>query len=122
MSTRHLRIDAHMHWWTIHRNDYSWLTPELTELYRNFGAAEAEPLLAAGRIDEVILLQAAPTGAETSRAALTSAGLPKPIMALTTAGCARENCSAAVGNGTLCAEQSSSNCWMRLTTSAGAGA
>jgi L-fuconolactonase len=61
----HPRIDAHMHWWTTRRSDYGWLTPELPSLYRNFGPAEAEPLLAASQIDGVILVQAAPTVAET---------------------------------------------------------
>ena len=59
------RIDAHMHWWTTRRDDYGWLTPDLPGLYRDFGPAEAEPLLAASAIDGVILVQAAPTLAET---------------------------------------------------------
>jgi len=65
MNTLQPRIDAHMHWWTIRRDDYGWLTPNLPALYGDFGAAEAEPLLAAGHIDGVILVQAAPTEAET---------------------------------------------------------
>lgn len=63
--SRAARIDAHMHWWTTRRDDYGWLTPNLQELYRDFGPAEAEPLLAASAIDGVILVQAAPTLAET---------------------------------------------------------
>ena len=59
------RIDAHMHWWSILRNDYGWLTPELGTLYRDFGAVDAQPLLAAAHMDGVILVQAAPTEAET---------------------------------------------------------
>lgn len=59
------RIDAHMHWWTTRRSDYGWLTPDLQELYHDFGPAEAGPLMAAASIDGVILVQAAPTLAET---------------------------------------------------------
>ena len=59
------RIDAHMHWWSTRRSDYGWLTPELPTLYRDFGPAEATPLLEAARIGGVILVQAAPTLAET---------------------------------------------------------
>lgn len=65
MSEPALRIDAHMHWWSIQRQDYGWLTPELTALYRDFGPTQADPLLAAARIDGVILVQAAPTVNET---------------------------------------------------------
>lgn len=54
-----------MHWWTLERDDYGWLTPDLTALYRDFGPADAEPLLAAAHIDAVILVQAAPTVEET---------------------------------------------------------
>lgn len=59
------RIDAHMHWWSIERRDYGWLTPDLGLLYRDFGPLDAAPLLAAAGIDGVILVQAAPTEAET---------------------------------------------------------
>jgi L-fuconolactonase len=31
-----MRIDAHQHFWRLERNDYSWLTPELTALYKDF--------------------------------------------------------------------------------------
>ena len=59
------RIDAHVHWWNTRRTDYGWLTPEMGELYRDFGPAQTEPLLSAAGIDGVILVQAAPTEAET---------------------------------------------------------
>jgi len=59
------RIDAHMHWWTPQRGDYGWLTASLPTLYRDFGPQDAEPLLRSAGIDGVVLVQAAPTLAET---------------------------------------------------------
>ncbi len=59
------RIDAHQHFWTVERNDYGWLTPELKPLYRDFGPADLAPLLKEASIDRTILVQAAPTVAET---------------------------------------------------------
>ncbi|MCZ8183694.1 MAG: amidohydrolase family protein [Beijerinckiaceae bacterium] len=60
-----MRIDAHQHFWALARGDYGWLTPELAAIHRDFGPADLAPLLAAGRIDRTILVQAAPTEAET---------------------------------------------------------
>lgn len=59
------RIDAHQHFWTVKRNDYGWLTPKLKPLYRDFQPADLAPLLAEGGIARTILVQAAPTVAET---------------------------------------------------------
>jgi L-fuconolactonase len=60
-----MRIDAHHHLWTLARGDYSWLTPDLAPIYRDFDLADLAPLLAAARIDGTILVQAAPSEAET---------------------------------------------------------
>ncbi|MEM9250308.1 MAG: amidohydrolase family protein [Pseudomonadota bacterium] len=60
-----MRLDAHQHFWAIARGDYGWLTPELTALYRDFGPDDLAPLLAAQGIEGTILVQAAPTVAET---------------------------------------------------------
>lgn len=60
-----LRIDAHQHFWQPARGDYGWLTPELKPLYRDFGPTDLAPLMAATRIDRSIVVQAAPTIAET---------------------------------------------------------
>jgi L-fuconolactonase len=60
-----MRIDAHHHLWRPARGDYGWLKPELTALYRNFDAEDLQPLLRAADIDATILVQAAPTEAET---------------------------------------------------------
>ena len=59
------RIDAHQHFWQLARGDYGWLTPDLAPLWRDFGPADLRPLLDACGIDRTILVQAAPTEAET---------------------------------------------------------
>ncbi|PDT76042.1 amidohydrolase family protein [Bradyrhizobium sp. C9] len=61
-----MRIDAHHHVWTLARADYGWLTPERGPIYRDFGLADLMPHLAAAAIDGTILVQAAPTEAETA--------------------------------------------------------
>ncbi len=60
-----LRIDAHQHFWTLARGDYGWLTPELVPIYRDFGPNDISPLLDDANVDGTILVQAAPTVAET---------------------------------------------------------
>jgi L-fuconolactonase len=60
-----MRIDAHHHLWTLARGDYAWLTPELAPIYRDFSLSDLAPHLAAARIEGTILVQAAPTEAET---------------------------------------------------------
>ncbi|HEY2835307.1 MAG TPA: amidohydrolase family protein [Rhizomicrobium sp.] len=60
-----MRIDAHHHLWRPARGDYGWLTPDLRPLYRDFDAEDLQPMLQAAKIDATILVQAAPTEAET---------------------------------------------------------
>jgi L-fuconolactonase len=60
-----LRIDAHQHFWQIARGDYGWLTPALGPIHRDFTPDDLAPLLARHGIDRTILVQAAPTEAET---------------------------------------------------------
>ena len=60
-----MRIDAHHHLWRVDRGDYGWLTPDLGPLYRDFDAETLQPLLKTAGIDATILVQAAPTEAET---------------------------------------------------------
>ena len=60
-----MRIDAHQHFWTLARGDYGWLTPELEAIHRDFGPSDLKPLLDAEGIDGTVLVQAAPTVAET---------------------------------------------------------
>jgi L-fuconolactonase len=60
-----MRIDSHQHYWSLARGDYGWLAPELAPIYRDFGPDDLKPLLASADIDRTILVQAAPTEAET---------------------------------------------------------
>lgn len=60
-----MRIDAHQHYWRIARGDYAWLTPALGVIHRDFGPEDLRPLLEANGIERTILVQAAPTEAET---------------------------------------------------------
>jgi L-fuconolactonase len=60
-----MRIDAHHHVWELARGDYGWLTPELAPIYRDFSLSDLSQHLANGRIEGTILVQAAPTEAET---------------------------------------------------------
>src|SRR5688500_11194360 len=60
-----LRVDAHQHVWSLARGDYHWLTPRLAPIYRDFTLDDLRPELTAARIDATVLVQAAPTIAET---------------------------------------------------------
>src|SRR6202045_1196853 len=60
-----MRIDGHHHLWTLGRGDYGWLTPELAPIYRYFCLSDLAPHLSATHIEGTILVQAAPTEAET---------------------------------------------------------
>ncbi|MDH3582204.1 MAG: amidohydrolase family protein [Hyphomicrobiales bacterium] len=60
-----MKLDAHQHFWRTARADYGWLTPESGVLYRDYLPADLEPLLNTTAIDGTILVQAAPTVAET---------------------------------------------------------
>jgi len=60
-----MRIDAHQHFWRISRGDYFWMRPDVEALYRDYGPEDLHPLLARHGIDRTILVQAAPTVAET---------------------------------------------------------
>jgi L-fuconolactonase len=62
-----IRVDAHHHVWRLDRGDYGWLrpTPELRRIYRDFDLAELRPQLAKAGIGATLLVQAAPTLAET---------------------------------------------------------
>jgi L-fuconolactonase len=59
------RIDSHQHFWRRDRGDYTWLTPELAPIYRDYLPADLEPQLAIAGIGSTILVQAAATVEET---------------------------------------------------------
>ncbi len=60
-----MRVDAHQHFWRLDRGDYGWLTPDLAAIHRDFGPADLKPLSAAAGVEATVLVQAAPTAAET---------------------------------------------------------
>ena len=59
------RVDSHHHVWRLDRGDYGWLTPALAPIYRDFTLADLRPLLAAADVTATVLVQAAPSVAET---------------------------------------------------------
>ena len=59
------RIDAHHHVWRLDRGDYGWLTPAQGAIYRDYTLANLKPLLTATGVEATVLVQAAPTRAET---------------------------------------------------------
>jgi L-fuconolactonase len=59
------RIDAHQHFWRRDRGDYTWLTPDLGPIYRDYLPADLAPQLARAGVAKTVLVQAAATVAET---------------------------------------------------------
>lgn len=59
-------IDAHQHFWRVDRGDYVWMTSEVQPIVRDFGPEDLKPFLDRHGIDQVILVQAAATEAETA--------------------------------------------------------
>ena len=57
-------VDAHQHFWDPARGDYGWLKPD-NPIHRVYGTADLRPLLVQTGVDATILVQAAPTPAET---------------------------------------------------------
>ena len=75
-----IRVDAHHHVWRVGRGDYGWLTPDLP-ICRDYGLDELRPLL--GDVTATVLVQAAPTEAETGfllRTARGSGGLVRGVV------------------------------------------
>jgi L-fuconolactonase len=60
-----IRIDAHQHYWSLQRGDYGWLTPRETALYRDFAPEHLSQELAQCSVHATVLVQAAPTEAES---------------------------------------------------------
>jgi len=58
-------IDAHQHYWRVQRGDYDWLGSAPQVLRRDFLPFELDPHRAAAGVRRAILVQAAPTEAET---------------------------------------------------------
>lgn len=78
-----MRVDAHHHVWRLDRGDYGWLTPDLP-IHRDYGLDDLRPLL--GDIQATVLVQAAPTEAETAfllETAGASGGLVRGVVGWT---------------------------------------
>ena len=60
-----MRIDAHHHVWSVARGDYGWLERAPEIIRRDFSLTDLAPFLARHAIAATILVQAAPTLAET---------------------------------------------------------
>jgi L-fuconolactonase len=58
-------IDAHFHSWLLSRGDYGWLTPALPVIYRDVSIADWQAQAAPHGVKAGVLVQAAPTEAET---------------------------------------------------------
>jgi len=62
------RVDSHCHLWDLSRGDYDWMDtsdPAMQPIARDFQFDDIAPVLSAAGIDEVVLVQAAATEAET---------------------------------------------------------
>lgn len=60
-----MSIDAHFHCWQLSRGDYGWLTPSLAPIYRDVAISDWQQQAAPHGVDGGVLVQAAPTEAET---------------------------------------------------------
>jgi L-fuconolactonase len=58
-------VDAHFHCWQLARGDYGWLTPALAPIYRDVAIADWRAEAAPCGVQGGVLVQAAPTEAET---------------------------------------------------------
>lgn len=60
-----MRVDAHHHFWDPDRGDYGWMSGAPEVLVSKYGPPDLLPHLDAAQIDYSVLIQAAPTLAET---------------------------------------------------------
>ena len=58
-------VDAHQHFWHPARGDYGWMPPDDPVLTRPYGPADLAPALEATGVERTVLVQAAPSVAET---------------------------------------------------------
>ncbi|WP_282607080.1 amidohydrolase [Pelagibius sp. Alg239-R121] len=58
-------IDAHVHLWKIARGDYGWMSSDLAAIYRDFDIEDLRVRLQSTGVAQAVLVQAAPTVAET---------------------------------------------------------
>jgi L-fuconolactonase len=53
-----MRIDAHQHFWDVHRFQYPWMPPGESPLRRNYLPSDLEPILKRNRFDGSVLVHA----------------------------------------------------------------
>ena len=58
-------VDSHQHFWKLSRGDYSWMTPDMKVLYKDFFPEDLEPLIKDKNITQTVIVQAADSVAET---------------------------------------------------------
>jgi len=58
-------IDSHQHFWNPTRGDYGWMPEDHPILSRAYGPVDLAPILDTHGVDQTIIVQAAPTIAET---------------------------------------------------------
>lgn len=58
-------VDAHQHFWNLESGGYGWLGPEFGTINRSFGIEDVEPLAAEAGVDDVVLVQADDSLADT---------------------------------------------------------
>lgn len=61
-----MTIDAHFHCWQLDRGDYGWLTPALAPIHRDVAVSDWQARSAPHGVTGGVLVQAAPTEAETA--------------------------------------------------------
>ena len=61
-----MTVDAHFHCWQLARGDYGWLTPALAPIYRDVEVPDWQAQSAPHGVTGGVLVQAAPTEAETA--------------------------------------------------------
>lgn len=59
------RIDSHQHFWQLSRGDYTWLTKDLGNLYRDYLPHDIKKELEYAQVSDTVLIQATDTTAET---------------------------------------------------------
>lgn len=70
-------VDAHQHFWDLSTDGYGWLGPEYGVINKTFGISDVEPLAAAAGVDDVILVQADDTLADTDAMVAIAGAWPK---------------------------------------------
>jgi L-fuconolactonase len=61
-----MSVDAHFHCWQLARGDYGWLNPSFTPIYRDVAISDWQAQSAPYGVTGGVLVQAAPTEAETN--------------------------------------------------------